>query len=124
MYLSKKDIYYLVLIPVPFQNKVDSLTAQLVSAELDYKRAVELKKRKIGKQRDVDITKAKFDELSATLNDAQYDLDRTEVRAQSDGYVTQMLSISWFICCANATTPCHGICTKRIIFLHWLVPTK
>ena len=89
--LIKKGHLLFSIDPVPFQNKVDSLTAQLVSAELDYKRALELKKRKIGKQRDVDITKAKFDELSATLNDAQYDLDRTEVRAQSDGYVTQML---------------------------------
>ncbi|PKF63625.1 HlyD family secretion protein [Psychromonas sp. psych-6C06] len=77
--------------PVPFQNKVDALTAQLVSADLDYKRALELKKRNIGKQRDVDITKAKVDDLSAKLHDAEYDLSRTEVRAESDGYVTQML---------------------------------
>lgn len=77
--------------PVPFQNKVDALTAQLISADSDYQRALELLKRKIGKQRDVDITKAKVDELTALLNDAQYNLDRTEVRAQSDGYVTQML---------------------------------
>jgi multidrug resistance efflux pump len=77
--------------PVPFQNKVDSLTAQLVSATLDYERAVELKNRKIGKQRDVDITKATMDDLTAKLGDAQYDLDRTEVRAFSNGYVTQML---------------------------------
>ncbi|WP_022939819.1 HlyD family secretion protein [Psychromonas hadalis] len=77
--------------PIPFQNKVDSLSAQLVSITLDYKRAVELRKRRIGKQRDVDITKAKMDDLTAKLSDAQYDLDRTEVRAASDGYVTHML---------------------------------
>lgn len=77
--------------PLPFQNKVDALTAQLVSADLDYQRALQLKEKKIGKQRDVDITKAKVDDLTAKLGDAQYDLDRTEVRAHSDGYVTQML---------------------------------
>jgi multidrug resistance efflux pump len=77
--------------PIPYQNKVDALTAQLISADSDYQRALELLKRKIGKQRDVDITKAKVDELTALLNDAQYDLERTEVRAESDGYVTQML---------------------------------
>jgi len=87
----KKGHLLFTIDPVPFQNKVDSLTAQLVSATLDYERAVELKKRKIGKQRDVDITKALMDDLTAKLADAQYDLDRTEVRAQSDGYVTQML---------------------------------
>ncbi|PKG40049.1 HlyD family secretion protein [Psychromonas sp. Urea-02u-13] len=87
----KKGHLLFTIDPVPFQNKVDSLNAQLVSAKLDYDRAVELKKRKIGKQRDVDITKAKMDDLTAKLGDAQYDLDRTEVRALSDGYVTQML---------------------------------
>jgi multidrug resistance efflux pump len=77
--------------PVPYQNKVDALKAQLVSADLDFKRAVMLMERKIGKQRDVDITKAKVDDLTAKLHDAEYDLIRTEVRAHSDGYVTQML---------------------------------
>jgi len=77
--------------PVPFQNKVDSLSAQLVSATLDYERAVQLKDKSIGKQRDVDVTKAQKDDLTAKLADAEYNLTRTEVRAQSDGYVTQML---------------------------------
>ena len=87
----KKGHLLFTIDPVPFQNKVDSLTAQLISADLDYKRAVQLKKKNIGKQRDVDITRAQMDDLTAKLDDAQYDLDRTEVRAQSDGYVTQML---------------------------------
>lgn len=87
----KKGHLLFTIDPFPFQNKVDSLTAQLVSATLDYERAVELRKRKIGKQRDVDITKAAKDDLTAKLGDAQYDLDRTEVRAASDGYVTHML---------------------------------
>lgn len=76
---------------VPFQNKVDALNAQLVLAELDYKRAVQLRKKNIGKQRDVDITKSSVDNLTAQLSDAKYNLSRTEIRAQSDGYVTQML---------------------------------
>lgn len=77
--------------PIPFQNKVDSLNAQLVSATLDYDRALLLMKKKIGKQRDVDITKAKVDDLTAKLGDAQYNLSNTEVRAQSNGYVTHMM---------------------------------
>lgn len=77
--------------PLPYQNKVDAIKAQLISAKLDYERALELRKKKIGKQRDVDVTKSVYDNLTAQLSDAQYNLARTEVRAQSDGYVTQML---------------------------------
>lgn len=77
--------------PLPYQNKVDALKAQLVSANLDFQRAVMLMEKKIGKQRDVDITRAKVDNLTAKLHDAEYDLTRTEVRAHSDGYVTQMM---------------------------------
>lgn len=75
--------------PVPFQNKVDSLTARLVSATADFERAAELRKRNLGSQRDVDITRAQMDDLSAQIQDAEYDLSRTEVRAESDGFVTQ-----------------------------------
>ena len=77
--------------PVSYQNKVDALKAQIVSADLDFKRAVMLMEKNIGKQRDVDITKAKLDDLKAKLHDAEYDLKRTQVRAYSDGYVTQMM---------------------------------
>jgi len=75
--------------PVPFQNKVDALEAQLKTASADLKRARELLKRNIGKKRDVDVTQVAVDDLSAKLDDAKYDLERTEVRAESDGYVTQ-----------------------------------
>ncbi|WP_019613889.1 HlyD family secretion protein [Psychromonas ossibalaenae] len=77
--------------PVPYQNKVDSLAAQLKSATSDYQRAVQLKKKKIGKQRDVDVTLATVNDLTAKLADAEYDLARTEVRAASDGFVSQMM---------------------------------
>lgn len=77
--------------PQPYQNKVDAIQAQLISANLDYQRAVELMQKNIGKQRDVDITKAALDNLLAQLHDAEYLLAQTNVRADSDGYVTQML---------------------------------
>jgi multidrug resistance efflux pump len=77
--------------PVPYQNKVDSLNARLVSADADFKRTSELRKKKLGSQRDVDLTRAAMDDLNAQLTDAQYDLSRTEVRASSDGFVSQML---------------------------------
>jgi len=76
--------------PKPFQYKVDSLTAQLGSAQLDLDRAILLMEKKVGKQRDVDITQKRVDDLSAQLNNAQFDLGHTTVRAYSDGYVTQL----------------------------------
>ena len=58
--------------PVPYQNKVDALKAQLVSANLDFQRAILLMKKNIGKQRDVDLTQANVDNLTAKLHDAEY----------------------------------------------------
>ena len=77
--------------PIPFQNKVDSLTAQLKSLKIDLERAEELMRKNIGKQRDVDVMTAKVDDVQAKLKDAQYNLDKTIVRAESDGFVTQLL---------------------------------
>lgn len=76
--------------PVPYQNKIDALNAQLVSANLDYERALLLMEKNIGKQRDVDVSRAALDNLTAKLHDAEYNLVRTKVLAHSDGYVTQM----------------------------------
>lgn len=76
--------------PVPFQNKVDALNAQIIKADKDYKRAAELKRKGVGSQSDVDAAKANMDNLQAQLTDAEYNLERTVVKAKSDGYVTQM----------------------------------
>ena len=86
----KKGHILFTIDPIPFQNKVDGLKAQIVSANLDYQRAVMLMEKNIGKQRDVDTSKAQLDNLSSKLHDAEYDLYRTKVRAHSDGFVTQM----------------------------------
>jgi len=76
--------------PKPFQYKVDGLTAQLASAQLDLDRAILLMEKKVGKQRDVDITQKRVDDLTAQLNEAKFNLEETVVRAYSDGYVTQV----------------------------------
>jgi len=93
--IKKGDLLF-TIDPVPYQNKVDAINAQLISADLDYQRALQLKEKNIGKQRDVDITKSTLDNLTAQLSDAQYDLERTEVRAQTDGYITQLLAYPGF----------------------------
>jgi multidrug resistance efflux pump len=76
--------------PTPFQNSVDALSAQLMSAELDLKRAKDLVIRKAGRKRDVDLATAAVDNLKAQLANAQYNLDETIVKAPSNGYVTQV----------------------------------
>ncbi len=76
--------------PVPFENKVASLKAQVISAEADLKRARQLLKQRAISQRDVDLAVAKVDNLKAQLATAEYNLDQTTVRAPTDGYVTQV----------------------------------
>ncbi len=76
--------------PIPYQNKVDSLTAQLKSLKLDLRRVSELLARKVGSQRDVDLMQAKVDDVTGKLGDAQYDLEQTVVRAAADGHVSQL----------------------------------
>ena len=76
--------------PEPYQYRVDALVAQLGSAQLDLDRAILLMEKKVGKQRDVDITQKRVDDLGAQLNEAEFNLEETIVRAYSDGYVTQV----------------------------------
>ncbi|USV56580.1 HlyD family secretion protein [Aeromonas encheleia] len=102
----------------PFEQKVASLTARLASnreqlksidarlrsASLDRDRALALVNRGIGKRRDLDMTQANVDDitaqidqqkamivdLQAQLNEAKYELEQTVVTAPSDGYVSQL----------------------------------
>ena len=76
--------------PVPFENDVASLKAQLVSAEADLKRANRLLKSRSISQRDVDLAFAKVEDLKAKLGTAEFNLAQTTVRAPTDGYVTQV----------------------------------
>lgn len=77
--------------PIPFENRVKSIKAQLVSAKADLYRASEMAKRNLGNRRDVDVANARVDDLQAQLNIAQFELDNTVVRAPSRGYVTQVV---------------------------------
>lgn len=76
--------------PVPFENKVASFKAQIISAKEDVKRAKRLLKTRVISQRDVDIAIAKLDDLNAQLGTAKFNLEQTVVRAPTDGYVTQV----------------------------------
>ena len=87
--LQKGDVLFRID-PTPFENRVKSFKAQLVSARADQFRARELAARNVGNRRDVDITTARVDDLQAQQNIAQFELDHTVVRAPSKGFVTHV----------------------------------
>jgi len=76
--------------PVPFENKVNSLTAQIVLAREDAERARTLLKSRNISQRDADAAFTRLENLTGQLATAQFELDMTVVRAPTDGYVAQM----------------------------------
>lgn len=77
--------------PVPYQGAVDSLTAQLISAQADLERAEQLVKTGAGSRRNRDLARAQVDDLTAQLTIAKFNLDETIVRAPAEGYVTQVI---------------------------------
>ncbi|MEJ5058978.1 MULTISPECIES: HlyD family secretion protein [unclassified Pseudomonas] len=87
--LEKGDVLFRID-PTPFENRVKSLKAQLVSARGDRYRITELIKRNFGTQRELDSAIARADDLQAQLDNAQYELDNTTVRAPSKGFVTHV----------------------------------
>lgn len=87
--LHEGDVLF-TLDAVPYQAKVDSITAQLTSADEDLSRAKTLFKRGAGSKRDIDLATARAEDLRAQLDAAQFNLDETQVRAPGEGYVTQV----------------------------------
>jgi len=76
--------------PIPFKNRVDSLTAQIVLAREDAERAETLLKTRNISQRDAEAAFTRLETLSGQLSTAEFELDQTVVRAPTDGYVVQM----------------------------------
>jgi multidrug resistance efflux pump len=87
--LEKGDVLFRID-PAPFEYRVRSIKAQLVSAKADRARITELIKRNFGTQRELDVVIARADDLQAQLDNAQYELDNTTVRAPSKGFVTHV----------------------------------
>ncbi len=76
--------------PTVYQGRVDSLEAQIVSAKLDLDRAEQLLKTNAGTRRDRDVALARFEDLEAQLEVAEFNLSETVVRAPTNGFVTQI----------------------------------
>jgi multidrug resistance efflux pump len=76
--------------PVPYQAKLDALKAQLELATLRLSETTRLQTTGAGRGFDVEQAQAQTDQLKAEIAEAQWNLDKTVVRAPADGYVTNL----------------------------------
>jgi multidrug resistance efflux pump len=75
---------------VPYEAQVNSLKAQLKFADLRLSQMTQLLERDSGRAFDVQQRQSEVDQLKAQLEGAQWNLDKTVVRAPADGYVTNV----------------------------------
>jgi RND family efflux transporter MFP subunit len=76
--------------PTPYRASVSALQAQLKFAKLRLAQMTQLFERDSGRGFDVEQRQSEVDQLSAQLEGAQWNLDKTTVRAPADGYVTNL----------------------------------
>jgi RND family efflux transporter MFP subunit len=76
--------------PTPYEAQVRALTAQLKFQELRLEQMGKLQAGGSGRAFDVEQRQAEVDQLKAQLTGAQWNLDKTVVRAPADGYVTNV----------------------------------
>jgi multidrug resistance efflux pump len=83
----ERDEVLFVIDPTQFESRVNQLQTQIVLASANLARAQDLMDRGVGRQLDVDIYRAETDSLVAQLENAEWELEKTVVRAPSDGRV-------------------------------------
>ncbi|WEK51650.1 MAG: efflux RND transporter periplasmic adaptor subunit [Candidatus Kaistia colombiensis] len=76
--------------PTVYEAQVRGIEAQLKLAELRFSQFSELQSKDVGRAFDVQQREAQRDQLQADLDAAKWNLDRTTVRAPTDGYVTNL----------------------------------
>ena len=76
--------------PVPYQNKLDSLDAELALAKKRLKQETLLLEANAGSGYEVERLDSEVDRLSAEIANARFDLEHTITRAPTDGMVTQV----------------------------------
>ncbi|MFK8331678.1 HlyD family secretion protein [Pseudomonas sp. BJa5] len=76
--------------PAPFEYKLRSLKAQQVAAQGDLYRINELVKRNFGTRREQESALARVDDLAAQIDNAEFELRSTVIRAPSNGFVTHV----------------------------------
>jgi RND family efflux transporter MFP subunit len=76
--------------PTPFEAQVKSIEAQLKLSKTRLSQMTQLYERDAGRGFDVEQRQSEVDRLSGQLEGAQWNLDKTIVRAPADGYVTNL----------------------------------
>lgn len=74
----------------PYQAAVDALQAQLKLAERRLQQAQTLAERRAGSVFEVEAAETQVESLKAQLDNAEFNLESTEVLAPADGHVTSL----------------------------------
>jgi multidrug resistance efflux pump len=76
--------------PTPYAAQVKTIDAQFQLARTRLDQMTRLYERDAGRGFDVEQRQSEFDQLKGQLESAQWNLDKTTVRAPADGYVTNL----------------------------------
>lgn len=76
--------------PTPYEAQVKTLEAQLKLSSTRLAQMTQLFERDSGRGFDVEQRQSEVDQLKGQLQGAQWNLDKTVVRAPADGYVTNL----------------------------------
>lgn len=76
--------------PTPYSAQVKAIDAQYKLAKTRLGQMTQLFERDAGRGFDVEQRQSEVDQLSGQLENAQWNLEKTVVRAPSDGYVTNL----------------------------------
>jgi len=76
--------------PTPYHAQVKTLEAQLKLSSTRLAQMTQLFERESGRGFDVEQRQSEVDQLKGQLEGAQWNLDKTTVRAPADGYVTNL----------------------------------
>ncbi len=87
--LKEGDILFRID-PVPYRAQVAAIEAQLKLSTTRLAQMTQLYERDSGRGFDVEQRQSEVDQLKGQLDGAQWNLDKTTVRAPADGYVTNL----------------------------------
>jgi RND family efflux transporter MFP subunit len=76
--------------PTPYDAQVKAIAAQLKLSDTRLSQMTQLYERDAGRGFDVEQRQSEVDQLKGQLQAAQWNLDKTVVRAPADGYVTNL----------------------------------
>lgn len=88
-HVNKGDVLF-TIDARPFESAVNKLQADLQLDTILFKQQQDLMRKKLGRQVDLDRSRAKMESTRAQLDGAKYNLEQTTVRAPGDGVMTNV----------------------------------